>query len=406
MRRLINCLVFLFLVNSVVGQQYKGNLPQVNQDGLHYVNLSPQVRSAAKDNLDFFRILDKKNNEVPYTVFSSKGNAFSLKTCKIVERKMIPNKATAIIVENLNARKLDRLLLKIGNASVTKKYSISGSNDKKEWFGLVNNEEISDLYQEGQTTVDREFSFPLHNYKYIKFDFIDKNSLPINVMNAYYLENIQINTPLSTKLTGFTHKIEHDKSRKVTVIRISFETPQIINGINFKITSPSMYLRDAKIVVNRSEIVKRKKVEYAEAIRSFQLNSNAKNHFEFTEIFEKEFVVEIENQDNPQLTIQTIELLQRPLKIIADLKRNESYKVVIDSVYTKPNYDIINFESNFDKELPEITIAGFQKIQPSDHLKSEKFWQTKWFLWVAISVGGAFIAYFALGLLKDLEKKD
>ena len=151
MKKLINCLAFLFFVNSVIGQQYKGTLPQVKQDGLHYVKLSPQVRSAAKDNLDFFRILDKKNNEVPYAVFSSKEGTFSLKNCEIVERKMVTNKSTTIIVENLNARKLDRLLLKIGNSSLTKKYNISGSNDKKEWFGLVNDEEISDLHQEGQT---------------------------------------------------------------------------------------------------------------------------------------------------------------------------------------------------------------------------------------------------------------
>lgn len=405
MKKITNCFFFILFVNVVFGQQYEGKLSKIKEDGLHVINLRPQVRSASNGSLDHFRILDHMNNEVPYAKFSGREAVFNLKICKIIERTTIPDKKTSVIVENAEVAKLDRLVLKIGNSSVTKKYSISGSNDQKEWFGLVYNQEISDLSKEGQISVDREFLFPLNNYKYIRFDFTDKNSLPINILSASYSEEKSIDVEASVKLTDFDFRIENDKSRKVTIIHIDFKTPQVVNGIQFGISGPGLYLREANIKVNRSQVVKRQKTLYQETLSSFQLKSNGNNHFEFAEIFEKDLVIEIENQDNPALDIKLVEFLQRPLQIVTDLKKNQKYKVVVDSVLTAPSYDIVNFDFNYEKKLPQAEIENFEKINNNKASKDQQFWQSPLFMWISIIFGAMLIAYFAFGLIKDLEKK-
>lgn len=406
MKILINCFLLLFLTNSVIGQQYNGTLSKVKQDGLHLVTITPEILSACGGTLEHFRVLDKKNNEVPYTEFSKSKDVFNLKTCKIIETNSVPNKFTSIVVENSEAAKLDRLLLKIGNSAVAKHYNISGSYDNKKWFGLVYNQQINDLSQEGQTYVDREFLFPLNNYKYIKFDFIDKNSLPVNVILASYLEESKIDVSPSVKLIDFDYKIETDKKRKISVIHITFKRPQIIDGVRFEITAPEMYLREAKLLVNKSREKKRHQEFYQETLSTFQLNSKRSNFFEISKIFEKELFVEIENQDNPILEIKSIELLQRPLQIVTHLKRNDSYKIAVDSNYVKPDYDIVNFNLNFEDDMPLAVIENFKEVNLFKTTKDNKFWQSQWFLWVSILIGGILIAYFAFGLLKDLEKKN
>ena len=60
---------------------------------------------------------------------------------------------------------------------------------------------------------------------------------------------------------------------------------------------------------------------------------------------EKEFTIEIENMDNQPLEIQNIQLFQNPITIVSRLKANEKYEVVIDSTYSKPIYDLVNFTS-------------------------------------------------------------
>ncbi|GAA4758629.1 hypothetical protein GCM10023230_03320 [Flavobacterium hankyongi] len=394
------------MANSAIGQKYSGTLSEVKQDGLHLVGITPGILSACGGTLDHFRILDKKNNEVPYAKFSKSKDVLNLKTCKILERNSIPNKLTSIVVENSEAAKLDRLLLKIGNSAVAKHYNISGSYDNKKWFGLVYNQQINNLSEEGQTFVDREFLFPLNNYKYIKFDFIDKNSLPLNVILASYFEEGKMDVFPSVKLTGFDYKIEIDKKNKVSVIHVTFKKPQIINGVRFEITGPEMYLREAKLLVNKSREIKRNQEFYQGTLSSFQLNSKGNNYFEFEEIFEKELFIEIANQDNPVLEIKSVEFLQRPVQIVTHIKANENYKIAVDSNYVKPDYDIVNFNLNPEDDMSLAVIENFKEVNLFKRTKDNKFWQSQWFLWASILIGGILIAYFAFGLLKDLEKKN
>ncbi|WP_136669066.1 discoidin domain-containing protein [Flavobacterium sp. H122] len=405
MKRLISCLLFVFFGTTVSGQQYKGVMSKPNKNGLALVKVSPEVLSASGGDLDHLRILDKMNTEVPYAVFLNNKEGFEVKPCTIISKNSSPGKNTSIIVEKYGKAEIDKLVLKIGNSSISKRYSISGSNDNKEWFGLVYDEEISDLNDENQTFVEREFSFPLNNYKYIRFDFSDKNSLPINVFSVSCLVPHLIESPL-IELKGFSQKVMHDKKNKKTLLYINFKSPQIIDEIQFEITAPQMYLRDAKILANRTQTIKKRSENYLETLNQFSLNSKSQNHFRINPVFEKELIIEIENQDNPVLEIKKIKLLQKPIGIVADLEKNGVYTVVIDSNYVTPNYDIVNFNFNSENDLSQIVIEDLHHLTASESKESDMFWQKPWFLWVSIITGAVLIVYFALGLLKDLEKKD
>jgi hypothetical protein len=103
----------------------------------------------------------------------------------------------------------------------------------------------------------KNFSFPLNNYKFLKFDFLDKNSLPINVLEAG-LEYDNVVTGTKIALENFEQKITTDKNSKQSIITITFPSEQVINGINFDILSPSFYQRDVRILINKSRVYKEK----------------------------------------------------------------------------------------------------------------------------------------------------
>ena len=129
------------------------------------------------------------------------------------------------------------------------------------------------------------------------------------------------------------------------------------------------------------------------------------NSFQLNGFFEKEFTIEIENQDNQPLNLSKIKVLQNSLYVILDLKTNEKYEVVIDSTLSKPQYDIANFAFN-SKDYPKATISNLTKIESEKENASEKpFWQSKAFMWICILFGIAIIGYFAMGLLKDMKKE-
>lgn len=298
------------------------------------------------------------------------------------------------------------MLLTIANTDVEKKYSISGSNDNQQWFGLVNNQIISDLNESGKTSVQRNFSFPLNNYSYLKFDFIDKNSLPINVLAASLEKNYTVGST-QIELNGFEQKINTNKQNKTTIIHLSFAQPQVIDGIKFNISAPNFFTRDTRIVVNKTRSYKNRQENYTEYIGDFQLTSKSNNRFDIAGLFAKEFSIEIENQDNPELNINKISLFQNPVSILADLKSNEIYTLKINSQYSVPSYDMVHSRINFNKKYPFATIQNFQKIEKKESTsETQTFWQTPLFMWICIIIALLIIGYFSMVMIKDMNKEN
>ena len=90
---------------------------------------------------------------------------------------------------------------------------------------------------------------------------------------------------------------------------------------------------------------------------------------------------------------------------MSELVSKENYIVQIDSTYAKPSYDLANFVQSFSEGMPQETITNFQKIEKTTIKSVEKtFWQSAFFMWICIVLGGAVIAYFAYGLLKDMKE--
>lgn len=402
-----NKFAFLLILIAFQGfaQNYNGTLSTINQDGLHLILLNPEVRSATNSNTNFFRILDENKNEVAFVNYKPKNeNKLDFIELPIISKRILNDSLTSIQVENMNERSLNSLVVLIGNTSVVKNYNVSGSNDGENWFGLVQNQQLSNLNSDKEKQVEKTISFPLNNYSFLRIDFSDKKSLPINVMKVGVYQS-EINYVNQLELTGFTQKIISNKEKKKTQVTIQFQSPQVISKINFDIRS-DLYFRNARILVNKSRKIKKRTENYQEEISSFVLNSKTNNQFIFDDFFEKEFIIEIDNQDNQPLEINKISFFQSPEYVLANLKTTENYTVIIDSTLSKPNYDLQNFEFENSKELKVLTIENFKKSEQVKAQKQEqKFWQTKWFLWICIAIGGLAVIYFALGMLKDMKEK-
>ena len=405
MKKIVSFLLAFFLMVFCKAQNYKGNLETVSQDSFHRILLNPNIRSVIGNNLDFVRIKDAKNNEVPYIKFIPKSLDSDFEEFNIIT-KSSNDKESTFIIENKNAENIELLTLKIANNDLQKTYSISGSNDQKEWFGLVNNQQIGEMNQSGETSVEKDFTFPLNNYRFLKFVFSNKNSLPINILSFGNYKSRNQYTE-KTLLQGFEQKITQNTLEKTTKIHIQFPEKQLINVIRFQITSPNFYLRNAKILVQKSRIYKNKKENYTEEFTEFQLNSKFANQFSLPDLFEKEFTIEIENQDNQPLEISKIQLFQEPISIVADLKSGEKYQIEVDSTWVTPQYDLANFTDKIPNNLPEVKISNFEKSGNSEKSATEKsFWQSSLFMWACIVLAVLLILYFAAGMLKDMGKEE
>ncbi|OYX84568.1 MAG: hypothetical protein B7Y83_07740 [Flavobacteriales bacterium 32-34-25] len=401
-------LAFLILLaNGILAQSNTtAKINAVAKNGLHKMNLPAEIRSFSKEDLSDFRILDSKGSEVPYYILQgnmeSKSSSFS--EFKILSRTAIPKKETTIVFEN-DKTSLSEITLSINNSDVTKPYSISGSNNQKEWFGLVNKAVLSELKNSEAVRVFKTIALPLSSYRYLKIDLNDSISLPINILKIGFFTH-KINAADLVEITKRSIKTMQIQAQKKTLIHVAFNHPQIVNQINFTVSNPNLFQRNARIYVNKKNVIKHKTKSYQETLSNFELNSNQKNSFTVQQLFEKDFFIEIENHDNQPLTFAKIQFFQNPVTIIADLKANENYSIQTGNPkLNRPEYDLENFKNNINTDLPEATIHDIQHLTAKENkIKTQSFWQQAWFMWLCIGLGGIAIVFFTANLVKDMKK--
>jgi len=401
----INLFLFILIFQFSFGQDYQGKIQTVSSNGLHQILLSPEIRTASENEISHIRILDTNKKEVPYIVFGGNFSESSSINFPILAKESLKNVSTSVIISNGQAKNIENLVLKIANTDVNKKYNIFGSNDKNEWFGLVNNQTISGLNDSNGTAVERLFSFPLNNYTYLKFEFIDKNSLPINILEANLFLNSISNQP-QIEIGAFQLKVTSNNEKKQTEIEVTFPEPQVINEIKFNISAPNFYLRDAEILIDETRTVKNRQEFYQDVVSRFQLNSKKTNQFGVNQLFTKQFTIVIHNEDNPELTINKIELFQNQTSLIADLNSNENYTIVVDNQLNAPNYDLVQSVIDLEVKYPTTGIVDLEKIAKIKHIEAPKgFWQTPTFMWICIVIAVLILGFFSLSMIKDMGKE-
>ena len=405
MKKVISFILFISIFQLSFAQEYQGKIHGIKQNGFHLIEISPELRSVSQNNLNHIRILDSKKSQVPYVFFRENSNEHLFQNFPIISNEAIENELTNVVVSNDKQQKINELVLKIANTDGSKKVSISGSDDGKKWFGLINNQIIENLNDANDDFIERSFKLPLNNYKFIKFAFVDKKSLPLNILQAgIYLDTFKPKNVVSLK--NVSQKILSDKRNKQTKIEISFKEPQSIDGIKFLIDSDDFYMRKATIYVEQKREEKRNEIVYNEEIISFYINSNKSNVFDIPNIFVKNISIVIDNSDNPELKFSTIELFQNEENLLANLKANEVYSILVDNSLQVPTYDLEFAEIDYSKVYPKISVFDLEKISNKTKVEETKnFWQTSTFMWICIVLAVFILGYFSLSMIKDLGKE-
>lgn len=402
-------IALLFFANLSFGQyQVTGKLKKVTEHGLHEIILSPEIRSYSKQNLSDVRIFNSKGNEVPYFIHNSNDIALDIfDEYKIISKTAIPKQSTSIVFEVPPTSKNNQLSLFIANSDAVKRFSIFGSDDQKEWFGISESQTLSDLNNATKTNVVKTISYPLNTYRYLKIDFDDKKTLPVNVLKIGNF-NSKIQKRDLLPITPEKSSVTEIPSKKETEIHVLFAGPQVINQIAFNISGPTYYNRTAVLYKKTTRQVKRKSQIFNEEIATFELNSKNQNTFTIPEIFEKEFYIKIENQDNLPLSISSVKYNQKPVSLVAELNANETYIIKTgNKTQSEPEYDLYSFRKDIASNLPQTTVYDIrQKTEIKNQIKNQSFWQQSWFMWLCILLGAVTTLFFTASLVKDLKKKE
>lgn len=400
--------LLILFANQVIAQHFKttAQLSDIYTSGLHTMLVSPSIRSFSKVDLQDLRLFSADQKEVPYYISkdSRYNSSVDFEKYPIVSKEIKPNKSTNIIIENIEGKIIDDIVLNIRNSRLKKNCNVSGSNDQNQWFGLLDDFELVNLENPKDTNIFVNIKLPKSNYRFLKVQINDSISAPIDILQIGNFRHSWVNGKLLSVMPTEVLTTTNVKQKK-THIRIRFNQSQIIENIDFQITNPNLYKRKCRILTTGALLKNQNEIQ-EKTLTVFELNSKTKNSIQLPTLFEKEFVIEIENEDNPPLEIEKITFSQLPIYMIADLEANESYTLKTNCLtLMAPIYDIENFRNQDFSTFPT---ASFSKVKQMEGIvvtqnDVKMFWQEKWFLWLCIGIAGLTIVYFSSSLLKEMK---
>ena len=410
-KQLFNLIVLAGWCCSLTAQSFtwQGSVNGIRENSLYKIQLFPDLKKHMSKDLHDMRIYDSARREVPFVLLGEPllKEKQDFIPYEIISQTHFKN-YSEIIIKNTNKDKISNIAFNINNSDAFKYCSIEGSEDSGQWYSVSALQELSLAYSNNYTNSYKCIYFPLNDYLYYRLRVDDWNAEPLKINSAGYFKNSVIAGKLHE--LQFKSVTKEDPERKITSIRLAFENNQEVNRIDFKITSPRLYMRHAIIYVNKTEKQKYKTISYKDILFEFDLSSDAPLFFDVPSINEKEFFIEIENKDNPPLTIGSISCKQLASYLVCDLDPKNKYTLKCGNMRLKfPEYDLVNFVSTSPQLLPEAHIDNFKEIPITKTNAIEKpksFFETKQFLWLCLCLGGLVVLIFSVSLLKDMGKKE
>nr|MCU0322183.1 hypothetical protein [Chitinophagaceae bacterium] len=119
----------------------------------------------------------------------------------------------------------------------------------------------------------------------------------------------------------------------------------------------------------------------------------------------RDILLQINNDDNEPLKIQSIKAFQLQEYVLAYLESGHQYKLLFgDSLAEQPKYDLAAFKDSINKNLPILNIGAIESIEykstPSPTSSSNKN-----LLWIALFVVVLILLLFSYKMVQEIKRK-
>lgn len=404
------CLAIMPACHCAQDFQYQSELTGVNKTGLHKIALTPEHREKMAADFHDVRIVDSSGSEIPYVVLSEQLNRTETDFVpyKIISQKHFDT-YSEIIIDNSGRQAINNIAFSINHSDALKRCIVEGSDDRTQWYSVSEGQQIGLAYNSNYTSSYNCIYFLNNNYRYFRLLIDDWNAQPFKINKAGYFKNTSVAGRLNRVNCIYT--ITQDKENKSTQVKVTFPAAMSLTRMDIKVSSPRLYSRHARILAKRSKTVKKQTTQYLEALFDFQLESGNQPVYDLPQFSERELIIEINNEDNPSLGIDSVIFWQQAAYLVCDLNAGERYTLKCgNKTLPLPSYDLGTFVSSVAQIMPEASLGGLKLVplpsKKEPFRKEKPFYETKNFFWLCLGIGALIAIYFSTTLFKDISGRE
>lgn len=401
----ILCLCTLSCIAQTAGYKFYSKLDSVKKNGFYNIEITPELTAHLKTDYSDIRVVNDSGKWIPHIlhlpvkekVFDAVN--FILKFTKIENS----NISTTFLVEAAQD-KASNIGFVITNTAAERFCTLSGSNDKKNWF--VINDSILLTPVPVDKTIENTLwiYFPPNNYMFYRVVIHNNHKDPLNIKEvvqqsaAYTIEN-----PSIKSIENPVPVVQQKDSGKISYIKISQQQPFHFDNISLQLSGVKYFYRNVNLYIPESE--DHSFSNPGELIRSFTVSNNSTLQFYTRLVKSSAFYLLIHNEDNMPLTVKQVKTGFSNRFITAYLETGVNYRLVLDNTAAVlPNYDLSKLNTPEPDSVPHLL---FNKIISSGEAKppvvTEK--NNNWIFWVAIGAALLILLFFTYKMLTEVDKR-
>lgn len=378
---------------------YKRKVNNIETEGWYCITLPPDIFVRCENDqrdLRLFSITGNDTTEVPYLL---KKRSTVVKEKEIELNAINKSKKGDILFltfELSPGEQVNYIDLRFEQTNYFAFVKIEGSDDKKEWFQVIENQRIFSIDNPTATYVFGVINFAVANYKYLRVSVRSDNPLIFDRALFRYqqvTEGSFIDIPSS-----WTSKTQKDIRQ--TTVDIVLDHYRPVSHLAIEIDSQNDFYRRCQIsVLNDSTQTQKGWIRNYQVLNKGYLTSFKPNEFNFENIQSRALRLTIDNLDNPPLKINAIKAKGPAVELIAKLKPGNNYLFYGNSSLVFPSYDLTYFEEKIPGELIP---AALNQEEAIDHPQTQRsaLFESKFWLWAVMLIVIAVLGYFTLKMMK------
>ena len=245
-----------------------------------------------------------------------------------------------------------------------------GSDDNQTWFSIKDHFILEAPLNNDGTHEIKIVGFPWSNYEFYQLKIKDSVNAPLNILKAgYYADQYADGkfTVLPLKINSYD-----SAAQKKTYVNLLFNTIQFVDKLEIDVSGVRYYRRNARLFEKRVGTRNGERTEYYNPIENFELTTGRKAIIDLMKVRGQEFLIEIENKDNPPLVISSVKGFQLNRYLTAWLNKDTRYTIQFgQAALSPPVYDLGFFKDSIPNDV-EILEPGEIKILTKNRAETQE----------------------------------
>lgn len=416
MKRIIKSIIFggfiLLFANGTAQTKisYKRKI-NAKQNSWNYFRIPDNLYEKAEPSLAdlrIYRIRQKDSLEVPYLISGIWGTEAQTDEYFEILNKTKTDKGYYFTLQREdNQSEISEINLSFDNRNFDWRIDLEGSNDQKEWFGILENYRVLSIQNSKTDFSFENLIFEKTRYKYYRI-LVKTNEKPLLSEAAFQNDDVLKYQKFNVhKIQNF--KVKNDKKSKTSTAVFSLKNSLPIHSFRIKVENKNDFYRPISIyAIDTIATEKGKLAEYSGIADGTLSSLKGADLKSYKEVLAKQMMIVIDNGDNPPLKISEIEVKTYENGIVFKAEKSGDYILTYGNqqIIDRPNYDIETFEEKISREKKDTVSLSNEMIVKQADNRSKPLMESDYWLSGIMIVLILFLGYFSYKMIAKKSESE